>query len=253
MAGCEPEELAHSGGDIVGVAVSRPLAQAHRGLVQEFLHKRTGQMLQLGCRLGIGLSQPAERPLDLLLANLLRLNPQSCQQRLDLELPVSAREACNLLLHDRLDVGNLCQPRSQCAVEPSAEIVDIEEPHAFDVCDGALHIRRYGEIDEHERPFGTVLDRAANEVGAEHRILGAGRGDGEVRPRERFLELVEPVGRAAEPRSSLDRVLARPVRNGDVLHAAAGGGLECLEPDASGSDDECAACAKVAEHAVGKR
>ena len=128
----DAEQVAHRAGDLVRVAGAGALARAHGRVVQELLHERPGQVLDALGDGGIDLAEVAQRALDLALADRLGLPAQLRQERLDLELPIPAAEALDLLLDDRLDLRHLAEPRRHRVVEPGAQVVDVEEPDARD-------------------------------------------------------------------------------------------------------------------------
>ena len=66
------------------------------------------------------------------------------------------------LLDDRLDLGNLAEPRRHRAVEPGAQIVDVEEADARDLACLAVDVCRHGEIDDDERSARSTRHRRAH-------------------------------------------------------------------------------------------
>ena len=136
----------------------------------------------------------AQCTVDLLPSNRLRAPPKGRDERLHLELAVTAAEAFDLVLHDRLDARNLGQARPDGTVETGAKVVDVEEPDAGNNAGAALDVGRYRQIHEDERAVSPARHRLLDGLGGHDRALGGRRRHGHVRPRERLRELIEPVG-----------------------------------------------------------
>ena len=204
-------------------------------------------------RLRIDVAEIAERPFELPLPDRLCAASKLSDERLHVELAITPPESFDLFLDDRLDLGDLPQPRRHGVVEPRAEIVDVEEPNPGNGAHIAVHVSRYGEIDEDERPLLTMRHGGANGHRIHDRGLRRRRRDHDVSPRERFLERVEAVGGRAEAVCHLGGTLTGPVGHGHLRNPSTGHGLERLQADATRADDQGSPLAQVPEHPIRKR
>ena len=204
-------------------------------------------------RLRIDVAEIAERPVELPYPNRLRLAADRGDERLDFELSAPPLKRVDLLLHDRLDPRDLPQTRRDRAVQTRPQIVDVEKARARYVPHVALNVRGDGEVDDDERTPLPLRHRRSNRGTGDDGLLRARRGDREIGPGEGVLEVGELVRRRAEARGDLEGPLRSSVRDRELHDAAAGGGLQRLEPDSPSPHDEHPALAEIAENALRKR